>query len=357
MNKEEFIKKAKEVHGETTYDYTRVVYLNLKTKVEILCHKHGPFLQSPDKHLYRKQGCTKCGIERNIKNRSSTAEKFIEKSKAVHGERYDYSKVNYINNSTKVEIICPIHGSFWQGPTNHFIGKNGCPECANVTIASKLTLNYHQFIEEANKTHGDKYSYEEVTANTYKSVTDKVKIICPEHGGFWQTPISHKGGAGCPKCGDERSKTSRLLTLDNFIEKAKVIHGDTYDYSKSKYINSHTNIEVICKKHGSFWQMANNHIVGQGCPKCSSNTSPGEKEVLEYIRNLGFRAKKEKLGKYEIDIYVPEKNLGIEYNGLYWHREEMLGKTYHLNKTKACAERGIRLIHIFEDEWVTKKKS
>lgn len=423
MTREEFIKRAREVHGENTYNYERVVYLSLKDKVEIICSRHGSFLQSPNKHLYRKQGCAKCGIEKNTKNRSLTREEFIRRAREVHGDRYDYSKVEYVNSQSRVEIICREHGSFYQIPNNHIDKKNGCLKCGREVTSSKLSSEYTTFVEEALHTHGNRYSYEKINSDNYSNLSAKVEIICHEHGSFWQSPANHRKGVGCPKCGEEKAKKSRLLTLDQFIEKAKKVHGEKYSYAESEYLTSHLPIKITCPSHGPFWQTANDHIIGHGCqkcgrdrtregrtlgtaefitrskdihkerysysevqytrnsipveiicgkhgifsqtpashmkgsgcPKCSSNTSRGEKEVLDYVTSLGFSAKKQRIEKFEIDIYIQEANLAIEYNGLYWHREEVLGRDYHLNKTNACKEKGIRLIHIFEDEWTTKQ--
>lgn len=427
MNTEEFVEKARKIHGEDTYDYTRVVYSDSKTKVEIVCPRHGSFFQAPGRHvcLTSTRGCPKCGTEKNTLARSFTAEKFVESSRKVHGDIYDYSKVIYSNMHTNVELVCLIHGTFIQTPRNHIAGQ-GCPKCGDMRVSAKLAFSPEHFIEAAKQVHRDKYNYEKII-ESYKNSTEKVEIICPEHGSFWQTPQSHKNGVGCPKCGLEKCKAfslTRVLPPGEFIEKAKEIHGEKYDYSRSKYINNRTLIEIFCpkhgsfwqrstahfrgrgcpkcglesstearrsttdqfiekakkihgdkftykkvnyissilpveitcKKHGSFWQVANNHSQGAGCPKCSSNTSAGEKEVLTYLLSLGVQAKKERINKFEIDIYVPDKNIGIEYNGLYWHREDLLGRDYHIDKTNLFANNGIRLIQIFEDEWQTKKE-
>ena len=120
-----------------------------------------------------------------------TCEEFILKSIAVHGDKYDYSKVEYINNRTKVCIICPIHGEFWQTPINHINNKNGCPKCGNNMISVE------EFIKRARKIHGDKYDYSKVN---YINSNTPVCIICPKHGEFWQSPATHLDYSGCPKC-------------------------------------------------------------------------------------------------------------------------------------------------------------
>lgn len=134
LTTEEFIERAIKIHNGK-YDYSKVEYVNAKTKICIVCPLHGEFMQYPNDHL-KGQGCRKCGdISRSIKNRYNT-EDFIFHAKETHGDKYDYSKVEYVNAKTKVCIICPIHGEFWQSPTHHIMGYN-CPKCAKETISKK----------------------------------------------------------------------------------------------------------------------------------------------------------------------------------------------------------------------------
>ena len=128
LTTEEFIERAKKVHGDK-YDYSKTEYANNYTKVCIICPEHGEFWQTPNCHL-DGQGCPKCGIKKRSVNKTLTTEEFIKKAMDIHGDKYDYSKVQYLNNRTKVCIICPEHGEFWQTPHNHLKG-NGCPKCRN----------------------------------------------------------------------------------------------------------------------------------------------------------------------------------------------------------------------------------
>ena len=121
-----FIKKAIKVHGKK-YDYSKVKYVNAKSKVTIICPKHGEFEQDASSHL-QGHGCIKCWFEEMSKSRSFTTKDFIKKAIEVHGKKYDYSKVKYVNAQTNVCIICPIHGEFEQSPSKHLLGQ-GCPQC------------------------------------------------------------------------------------------------------------------------------------------------------------------------------------------------------------------------------------
>jgi superfamily II DNA or RNA helicase len=190
----------------------------------------------------------------SYKNYKYTTKEFIRKAKEIHGDRYDYSKVKYKNIFTKVIIICSKHGEYEQTPNSHLNGQ-GCSKCAGKYIPTT-----EEFIQEARKIHGNKYNYSKVD---YKYSRLKVIIICPEHGEFKQTPNHHLRGIGCSACSKKKQYTS-----NSFIKKAKEVHGDKYNYSKIEYKNSKTKVTIICPEHGEFLQTPANHLNGQGCLKC-----------------------------------------------------------------------------------------
>ena len=354
---EEILEKFKKVHGDK-YDYSKVEYKKLILPVEIICPIHGSFLQSPHAHL-KGQGCPKCGIESRIQKRQDTAETFISKARKIYGDKYDYSKVEYIKSNKKVCIICPKHGEFWTTPNWHLTGR-GCPECGKEISSTCKLLSQEEFIKRSNEKHGNKYDYSKVV---YKGGKSKVCIICPEHGEFWQTPHEHMNGQGCPECGKKNSAKQRKKTTEAFINKAKKVHGDKYSYEHAFYKGIYEPITITCPKHGDFEQIASYHLSGNGCQKCGITDSIGEEEIFEFVRSILpsqteiKRRERKILQGQELDIYIPSKNLAIEFDGLYWHcelyKEDI---NYHLKKTLACEEQGIRLIHIFEDEWINKKE-
>jgi very-short-patch-repair endonuclease len=254
-----------------TYDYSKVQYKKAIEKVIIICKTHGEFLQTPNGHLCGS-GCIKC-VDRT--KRRSNIEEFIEKANDVHGDTYDYSKFNYINCKTKGIIICKQHGEFTQHASNHLLGK-GCSKCAGVY---KYTTN--EFIEKAKEIHGDIYDYSKF--NYIDSKTSGI-IICKTHGEFLQSPVNHYISNGCINCLD-RGKALRYDTLQ-FIEKAKEIHGDTYDYSKVNYISSQSNVIIICKIHGNFLQCPVNHLQRRGCQKCAGKYQPSTEEFIERAKKI-----------------------------------------------------------------------
>ena len=299
----DFIKKAIEVHGDK-YDYSKVEYINNLTKVCIICPIHGEFWQSPTNH-WKGCECPKCKNKHHY-----TTEEWIQKAIEVHGSKYDYSKVEYINNSTKVCIICPEHGEFWQRPSDHSSGQ-GCPGCTGKNISLKKRANEEDIIRRFKEVHGDKYDYSKVEyVNMYK----KVCIICPEHGEIWQTPINHIKERGCYKCHHWG------LNTEEWIKIFKTTHGDKYDYSKVEYKNSKTPICIICPEHGEFWQTPVNHTSGKGCPICNASKlelaikSFLEDNNIKYIPQHSFDWLKYE-NPLKLDFYLPEYNIAIECQG------------------------------------------
>jgi hypothetical protein len=236
-------------------------YINTDTKINIICHDHGLFEQSPDKHI-AGNGCPKCI------GRHKTLEDVLLEFKNVHGEKYDYSQLNFIMITKKVKIICPDHGVFLQTPQNHISGK-GCAKCANVAL-----LSQDEILKLFIVTHGDRYDYSQVN---YVGGKSKVKIGCKEHGIFEQLPNLHKNGSGCPKC-------AGVVVYSNIevIEQFQVIHGDRYDYSKIKYSGAFNNIIIICKEHGEFSQTPKSHKKGSGCPDCAITIGHTKESYLNY---------------------------------------------------------------------------
>ena len=277
-----------------------------------------------------------------------SSEIFIERSKIVHRDKYNYSKVIYINNRTNVIINCPIHGDFLQNPANHMLGK-GCKKCAN----DNLFLSNDSVIKNIIEKYGDKYDYSRIKYIDSKSM---IEVGCPKHGFFKKNYWGHIRSMGCPKCVQDIKSDKFNLNFNNTITKKQAI----YDYSNVIYRGSKQKIEIICPTHGSFWQTPNSHLSqNQNCPKCT-NYGPSYREVelfkfiTKYINNLqqSYRGFKQ-IG--EIDVYIPELKIGIEYNGLYWHSDIYKDKNYHINKTNNAKNTDIKLIHIFEDEWLYKQ--
>ena len=183
-----------------------------------------------------------------------TTESFIEVAQKVHGDKYDYSRVVYRSSHEKVDIVCRDHGVFPMLPYNHLKGQ-GCPRCS-------FTRTTEDFIRNARKIFGNKYDYSKAV---FKSSHDFITIICPEHGEFQIRAGNHIQGHGCAKC-----SRNKHYTTESFIEVAKKVHGDFYDYSETVYKNAQEKVKIICPKHGPFEQRPSNHLKGIRCPHCGA---------------------------------------------------------------------------------------
>lgn len=200
MSEHDFLEKSYKIHGKNKYDYSKVIYKRHNKKIQIICKKHGCFLQLPSNHL-KGQGCPKCGIEKTSNSHTKSIDSFVKDAFKIHGNRYDYSKVTYKGGKTKVTIVCSLHGQFYQRPNDHLKGC-GCPKCRTV----KMSLSRSEFIKKAINVHDKKYDY----SNTvYVNNHSKVKIRCFIHGTFKQTPHCHLKGRGCPKCCHSISKNEK----------------------------------------------------------------------------------------------------------------------------------------------------
>lgn len=243
-----------------------------------------------------------------------TTEVFIKNSINIHGEKYDYSMVQYIDNHTKVKIICPIHGQFEQLPNDHTSKKCGCYKCGGHGTTTK------EFISKCIKIHGKKYDYSKTIFN---GVDNIIVVSCKKHGEFNQVAYTHSNGAGCKKCRSEKMSIIQRLSKNEFIKKSNLIHNKKFDYSESNYTIGKEKVCIICPNHGRFMQQAQAHLQGKGCPTCKE--SVGERNIRIELdnRNIRYESQKrfpdcinhESKRKLPFDFYLPEKNIAIEFNG------------------------------------------
>ena len=286
-----------------------------------------------------------------------TTEGYIQEVKKVHGDKYDYSKVEYINSSTKVCIICPKHGEFWQRPHDHLYGR-GCSECNGTKKYTTSTI-----IDRFKEKYDNKYDYSKVE---YVNTKTKVCIIChekdilgKEHGEFWIRPNDFLQGYSCPKCNNEYKPTT-----EEWVERAAFVHNNEFDYSKVKYINANTKVCIICPKHGEFWQTPLNHIHNKcKCPKCNSyKKSLLERKVSELLTINGLEFEGQKTFdwlKHQrnliLDFYLPKHKIAIECQGeQHFHSIEKFGGEKEFKKIlerdivkkTLCEEHNIKIFYI-----------
>lgn len=226
-------------------------------------------------------------------------------------------------------------------------------------MAVKKDILLKNIIEKSTKVHNSFYDYSLIKG--YKNNSSKVPIICPIHGVFHQIMKNHVKGIGCPFCGKKASGLSRTLDIERIIKYSKNKYNDLYSFHESVYKNADTHITINCSFHGDFEQSPRSFLSGRiGCEGCSlRKDSAPEEEVFNFVSGIikAERNNRDILEGKELDIFLPEVNIAIEFNGLYWHSSKFKEKYYHLNKTKECSLQGIKLIHIFEDEWTLNKNS
>ena len=306
-------------------------------------------------------------------SKRKTTKKFIEEAKKVHGDKYDYSKTEYINAKSKVCIICPSHGEFWQSPDKHLIG-HGCSKCSKNGVKhsledfkNKVDELYHNKIYVANDA-------------VYVNSHTKIKMICSKHGEFWSKPNDIFNKHSCPKCGNEKTKEKISLTAEGFIKKAKEIHHDIYDYKSIEYNGYNTMIKIICheidkngKEHGIFLQTPHSHLSGCGCPKCKMSNL--ERKICHLLEENNIEYEYEKkfkwLGKQSLDFYLPKYNVAIECQGIQHFKpcnfgsvkknaDEMLVYVRECDERKynMCNKNGVMLLYYRQEKlpaWIINK--
>jgi G:T-mismatch repair DNA endonuclease (very short patch repair protein) len=281
-----------------------------------------------------------------------TREQFIERAIQAHAatpEKYSYEQSIYCNNLTPITILCREHGPFQQRPAHHMDG-HGCPRCKSEATSKRCSDDTDAFIAKARTIHGDTFDYSRVL---YHRSNRKVEIICREHGAFWQTPNAHLSRqAGCPKCAGKSRSTA------DFVAQASTVHGGRYTYDRTHFSLIKDKLIITCPVHGDFEQVAEAHLIGRGCRYCwyEATTSQGEQEVAAWIKSLGFQLARNRRDllplPMEIDIYLPEHKVGIEFNGCYWHSDKYQKNTrQHEFKHRQARKAGVRLITVWDYDW------
>ena len=285
---------------------------------------------------------------------TSTTEEFIKKARAIHGEKYDYSKTNYIGARIKVCITCPIHGDFLQRPNGHLTGY-GCCECGYESTRKKISGKGETFIEKANAVYGGIYDYSLVEYTNNKT---PVKIICKKHGIFLKSPDAHLNGQGCTRCSLDKKNTEKRLTNEEYISRAIKIHGNKYDYRKTNYAGYYKPVTIICKEHGEFTQLAYDHLHGKGCKKCKMSHLENKINQLLLLNGINFKYNyipdflKNGKSHRSLDFFISEIGVAIECQGKqHFSDSPFYKKTYaeayerDLKKYEDCKKNGVRILY------------
>jgi len=304
ITKEEWVKRAEEKHGGE-FDYSKVVYIDSKSKVEIICKKHGSFWQNPNSHINRGDKCPKCSQEKKADMNRTSLSDFITKCSEIHNNKFDYSLVhNYKSLEEKLSIICPKHGVFEVVGYSHLLGHD-CEKCSYEKRAVNARISKEDMLLRLNSfNNGLTYDL-----SNYVNTGSKIYYYCPVHGKVGQRVSKHLRGKNCKKC--NKSTSWNTSNTKDFIEKAVVIHNNYYNYDKTVYERNSKKVIITCPHHGDFQQRPNNHLLGAGCNVCSnitSNFKDAEKHEIEESKSIGC---------YLYLMYFPKENfykIGISRN-------------------------------------------
>jgi G:T-mismatch repair DNA endonuclease (very short patch repair protein) len=348
----EFIEKCIDLRGDN-YDYSHVIYKNMKSKIKLFCKNKHEFHITPDNFL-RGRGCYICAGKENMVN---TLNDFIIKSNSIHNNKYRYDKFVYKNSQTKSIITCSIHGDFEQTPNTHLSGC-GCKKCYH----KSLSCDINSFIERSNIMYNNKYGYDKFV---YINNQTKSIITCPIHGDFKQSSSVHLSGSGCKECMKERFRKP----FEQFNKESIEIHGDKYSYDDIIYVDIKTHIILNCNIHGRFKITPDNHIHRkQGCPSCGKNISKPE---LEWLDKLGISNRQYRLNidnkTFKFDGFDPDNNIIYEFYGDFWHgnpdiydkedinpiTKEKFGKLYEktMERESFLKSFGYKIISIWESDY------
>lgn len=281
-------------------------------------------------------------------------EYYLARANDVHAGRYEYNVSTLRRASGLATIICVDHGAFVQKLSNHLQGA-GCPKCAGRGV---------DWVARFRSVHGDRYDYQHVQFVGYKT---PVRILCPKHGEFQQTPDNHyRGAQGCPRCRGGRIRASKQLSLAEFVRRASAVHKGRYTYAPEQFDNMlMSEITIFCPEHGAFTQTPVNHLAGKvGCARCNHMKSAGEEVVSAFLRAFlpVERRTRSVIAPKELDIWLPAARVAVEYCGVYYHssgavEEEAKFRRKHADKYLACRQKGIRLITLYDVEWETRRRA
>jgi very-short-patch-repair endonuclease len=346
----EFIKRCNLKH-KNYYDYSKVTFVDTKTKVTIICPEHGEFYPTPSNHMNGSK-CPNCAHRIKIENQKITFDEFVKKSNKMFNNRYIYFDNGNFDYKRLIKCECSTHGVFNLNPERHLTRLSECPKC----IEDRNKVSIDEFIIKSNIIFNNKYNYSLVN---FKTLKDKVGIICPKHGTYYQYATHHlHNKKGCKHCSKENVVNKYLL---NFIKECNIIHNNKYNYSLVKIKSLKEKVEIICPIHGSFFKRPNEHLNKKsGCQSCVS--SKGEKLIRQFLIKNKIQYNEQKkfnecknIRELPFDFYLPKLNICIEYDGAQhfnpidkWGGEDRFNdiKNNDNIKNEFCLNNKIKLLRI-----------
>lgn len=318
--KKSFFEKAQKKFGDK-FDLSKVDYKNCNEKVCIICPKHGEFWTTPVQFLQSKHGCPQCAIDYRSSSQRMTTEDFIQRGKDLYGDKFSYEKTNYTNTNTKVIVTCKIHGDFLTRPAD-FLRGHSCPKCKGDITSNfnKVSKRYTQeeFIEKGTLLYEGLFDYSKVIY-----VNSRTKVLIHSNllnEDFLITPSKFLQGDIQNKYLGIKAKIPESLNKEIFIQRARLIHGDKYDYSEVEYKSLKTKVKIICPKHGAFWQTPVNHLLNfEGCPGCSQSKGESFVENVLIDKKINFIR--------QFPIVIDNKDYRIDF--MWKHRDKVIFIEYN----------------------------
>ena len=372
-----FIQKIQKIFGDK-YDTKYVHYIDRSTPVKLYCNICGNFFEKTPDILRHGCGCPNCSKDRMKalgKTKAETTKHFIEKSKSIHGDKFDYSNSIYVNYNTPVLIHCNTCGkNFYQKPSYHYYIKD-CPFCLKEKRQNEqknIVLKYttKEAIEMIRNVHGDKYGYDKVI---YKGRNKKVTLFCKECNQYVDVIFSSLlKGSGCPICARKRQRKKLIMSNEEFIRRSKKLFGNnTYNYDLCNYDGYYSKVMLKCNIHNRvFEQTAGSHLSGCcGCPSCINHLTENKIDHLLKLYNIKFDRETTfpwliYKSYMRLDFYLSEYNIAIEYQGeqhFYPINFNGVSEDVMLNdfeesqkrdilKKQLCKDHGIEICYISYDE-------
>lgn len=276
---------------------------------------------------------------------------------AKYSGPYDFSQSVYAGMNQKVEFVCHVHGKVRMDAKNLMNGKE-CQLCAFAARKGKTRITKKKMLEKFSAAHGGRYDY---SRSDYRGQSTPVTIICKTHGEFQQKPEYHWNGAGCPACFELRRGASSRMTLEEVTTNVTNIFSGLLAIESTEYKNNTSSLALRCTKHDAACK-SRYSLLRNGynpCPQCNHMASKGEAQVFRFLQTFTDAVQRDRtiLKPRELDIYLPEHKLALEYCGEFWHSfgdaaSEKAGRRKHAEKYLACKEQGIRLITMWESEWL-----
>jgi hypothetical protein len=347
----DFVSKMHLLHASAyTYPEQPDPWVGFKTRMLVVCPIHGEFRPLASNHA-SGTGCPGCSKGAKFMPEAE----FIRKAREARGPRLDLSNLGYAGASKgTVNVVCSVHGPMKMRAKSLLLKGVGCTYCGNEKSQERKSeiVPESVWLSRAIEKHDGLYEYLDI----WYDQEARLRILCKEHGEFVQSAKAHCSGQGCPTCGLSKRLGRNARPRSEWQEKFRQVYGDTYEYPEEQPRLKKLTV-AVCKEHGEFQRYTSDLARGYGCPTCHNRSSIPQKELEVFCQSLGvpFVSNHKFAGRKELDLFFPSLNLGVEFDGCYWHSDAQSDRLNLARKSRLAVANGIRVIHIFEDEWANSR--